>query len=126
MRLVSASGQLAIPGDPVARALAILGGRWTFGLVVVLLGGPLRFGQIKAALPGISANILTIRLRTLESAGVIEKRSTGSNGGGGSYALTDWGMELRATYGAITNWGRQSGARRPEPTGPSESGRARD
>jgi hypothetical protein len=65
--------------------------------------GPARYTQLAAALPGVATNLLAERLRTLESAGVIERRfDAGYNGV--VYALTAWGAELRDTVDALVRW----------------------
>ncbi|MGO4569540.1 winged helix-turn-helix transcriptional regulator [Rhizobium sp. 2YAF20] len=112
--LLSARQLPATPHDPLAVALTISGGRSTFRLVVALMDGPLRFSRIRAALPGISANILTNRLRTLEAVGLIEVQPIGGSGMKRSYALTIWGAELGATREAIVGWTRQNKARREQ------------
>ena len=58
----------------VARALDILGGRWTLLIVRELLPGPRRYGDLHAALVGITTNLLADRLRHLVDHGIIEKR----------------------------------------------------
>ncbi|WYB30812.1 helix-turn-helix domain-containing protein [Streptomyces sp. SM1P] len=72
----------------VARALDVVGDRWTL-LVVreLLIQGPLRFGELQRGLPGIATNLLSQRLRDLEEQGCCPvrtatarpvRRSTGS------------------------------------------------
>ena len=50
---------------PVARALDVVGDRWTLLMLRELLGGPARFNELQAGLPGIAKNLLTARLRQL-------------------------------------------------------------
>lgn len=54
-----------------AHALQILGERWAILILREMMFGPRRFGELRAGLPGISANILTQRLDGLEAAGVV-------------------------------------------------------
>ena len=56
----------------LARALDVVGERWTLLIVRELLLGPKRFTDLLAALPGIGRNLLAARLRELEEAGVLE------------------------------------------------------
>ena len=58
---------------PIARGLDILGERWTLLILRELIGGPRRYGDLRAALPGIATNLLADRLRELEGAGLIER-----------------------------------------------------
>jgi len=79
----------------VARALDVLGERWTLLIVRDLLPGPRRYGQLADHLPGIGTDLLTARLRLLEEHGIVERLNTGGVGGGVTYRLTDAGEELR-------------------------------
>jgi DNA-binding HxlR family transcriptional regulator len=87
----------------LARALDVVSSRWSLLIVRELLGGPARYGQLQAGLPGISTNLLADRLRELEEAGVVRRQlDTSSNGV--AYALTPWGSELRGPIAALVNW----------------------
>ena len=57
-----------------ALGLEILGERWALLVVRELMLGPKRFGDLRASLPGLSANVLTQRLEGLEAAGVLVRR----------------------------------------------------
>ncbi|WP_242676653.1 helix-turn-helix domain-containing protein [Rhodococcus sp. ABRD24] len=87
----------------LARALDVVGNRWSLLIVRELLRGPARYGQLQEGLPGISTNLLTDRLRELEEAGVI-RRQLDTDSNGIAYALTPWGSELRGAVAALVNW----------------------
>lgn len=89
----------------LARALDVVGNRWSLLVVRELLMGPARYGQLQDGLPGISTNLLTERLRELEEAGVV-RRQLDSDSNGVAYALTPWGHELRSTVAALVNWSK--------------------
>ena len=63
----------------VAKATEILGDRWTLLIVREMLGGASGFNELQRGLPGISRSVLTDRMRALERAEVIERR-TGPKG----------------------------------------------
>ncbi|MFF7941500.1 winged helix-turn-helix transcriptional regulator [Nocardia gamkensis] len=86
----------------LARALDVVGDRWSMLIVRELLPGPRRYGELVASLGGIATNLLADRLRSLESAGVIERRPGPTRGV--VYALTPWGRELRETVEALVRW----------------------
>ena len=87
----------------LARALDVVGGRWSLLIVRELLVGPARYRDLLAGLPGIATNLLAERLRDLEEAGVVQRQlDTDSNGV--VYALTPWGSELRGAIDALVNW----------------------
>lgn len=76
---------------------ALLGKRWNGQIVDLLLQGPARFGQLVAALPGLSNRVLTERLTELQEAGVVTRTA-------GHYALTERGEGLRPAIDALATW----------------------
>ena len=79
---------------PVARALDVLGERWTLLIVRDLLMGPKRYTDLRDGLPRIATDLLTARLRTLESSGFVERRELPRPAPATVYALTDAGCGL--------------------------------
>jgi DNA-binding HxlR family transcriptional regulator len=88
----------------VARALDVLGDRWTLLIVRDLLSGPGRFNQIERSLPGISRSLLSQRLQMLERGGVVA-RHLEPDGRTRHYVLTPAGEDLRALVGTLREWG---------------------
>lgn len=93
---------------PVAHALELVGERWALLVVRELLGGPKRYTDLAAGLPGIGTNILAGRLRDLEQAGVIQKRRLPPPAAANVYELTEYGEELREPLYALGRWGARS------------------
>lgn len=89
----------------LARALDVVGDRWALLVVRDLLSGPRRFGELQAGLPRIPSNVLTNRLKDLESAGVVERVLVPSPGRGTAYALTEDGRALEPALVALGRWG---------------------
>jgi DNA-binding HxlR family transcriptional regulator len=89
---------------PVAKATEILGDRWTLLIVREMLGGARGFNELQRGLPGISRSVLTDRMRTLERAEVIE-RKTGPKGRTLEYRLAPAGRDLQPVVQAIGEWG---------------------
>ena len=92
-------------GCPVERTLAVLGAKWTTLIVRELLAGPRRFGQLRAALDGVSPKTLTERLRALEAEGLIERRQFAEVPPRVEYQLTASGETLRSVLDAMAAWG---------------------
>ena len=67
-----------------------------------------RFGDLRAGLPGISANVLTQRLEGLETAGVLVRRKLPPPAAIQVYELTDWGRETGPIFQALGRWGARS------------------
>ena len=90
----------------LAQALDLIGERWTLLVLRELLLGPKRFGALKDALPGVSANLLSERLRSLADAGLIESIELPSPATGiSAYALTERGEGLREPIESLSLWG---------------------
>ena len=96
-------------GDPcgIARGLDVVGTRWALLVVRELLLGPKRFGDLRAGLPGMSAETLGQRLRQLEEEGVVRRTTLPPPASVPVYELTDWGHELRPVILALGAWGSQ-------------------
>jgi DNA-binding HxlR family transcriptional regulator len=89
----------------IARALDVVGERWALLVVRELLLGPQRFSELRQALANTSANVVTDRLRELESRGVIQRRKLAPPSGSWVYELTAWGRQLEPILLALGGWG---------------------
>ena len=93
-----------------AHALDLVGERWGLLVLRELLLGPRRFGDLRASLPGISANVLTQRLDGLEASGVVRRRVLPPPASVQVYELTEWGREIEPVVLALGRWGARSPA----------------
>jgi DNA-binding HxlR family transcriptional regulator len=97
-----------------ALAMEFVGERWSLLILRELMFGPRRFGEIKANLPGVSANVLTQRLEGLEEAGILVKRKLPTTAAVQVYELTRWGIEIEPIFQTMGRWATRS--RRHDPT----------
>jgi DNA-binding HxlR family transcriptional regulator len=95
--------------DPcgIASALDVLGDRWALLVVRELTFGPKRFAQLRAGLHAISPNVLSQRLRDLQSAGVIRRDELSPPASVPVYELTDRGRALEPVLLELGRWGSQ-------------------
>ena len=91
-----------------AHALDLLGERWALLVVRELMLGPKRFSDLRADLPGISANVLTQRLEGLEAAGVLVRKKLPPPASAQVYELTPWGYESEPIFQALGRWAARS------------------
>jgi DNA-binding HxlR family transcriptional regulator len=91
-----------------AHALELVGERWSLLIVRELMFGPRRFGDLRASLPGISANVLTQRLEGLEAAGILLRRRLEPPASVQVYELTPWGYEAEPIFQALGRWAARS------------------
>jgi DNA-binding HxlR family transcriptional regulator len=93
-----------------AHALELVGERWALLIVRELMFGGRRFGEIRASLPGISANVLTLRLAGLEQVGILGRRTLPPPASVQIYELTDWGYEAETAIQELGRWAARSPA----------------
>lgn len=93
---------------PVAHALDRVGDRWALLIVRELMLGQRRFTDLAEALPGIGSNILSTRLRDLETASVVRKRKLPPPLAVTVYELTEQGRALEGVLRALARWGAGS------------------
>jgi DNA-binding HxlR family transcriptional regulator len=100
----------------VARALDVVGDRWTLLIVrELLLQGPCRFTDLRNGLPGIAPNLLSTRLKELEAAGLITREDAPPPIATVLYTLSETGQALAPALKALGQWGlRFMAEERPE------------
>ena len=82
----------------LARALDVVGDKWTLLIVRELLAGARRYGELRAGLGPVPTNLLADRLRRLEADGVVARDADGG------YRLTPHGERLREAVDALVRW----------------------
>ena len=92
----------------LARALEIVGERWSMLVIRDLVLGPKRYTDLQRGLPRIPASILSSRLNELEEAGVIRRRVLPQLDAGLVYELTEYGSELDHILLDLGLWGARS------------------
>jgi DNA-binding HxlR family transcriptional regulator len=88
----------------IARALDVLGERWSLLVVREVLCGSARFGDIRRGIPRISRTMLSARLRELVDVGVLARTA---GGGAPTYELTQAGRELETVVRNLGVWGQR-------------------
>ena len=90
----------------VAKALDVVGDRWTLLIVrELLMQGPCRYTDLQRGLPGIATNLLSTRLRELEETGVVSRQSAPPPVATTLFSLTEAGRELEPVLRALATWG---------------------
>ena len=92
--------------------LEAIEGRWTLHILLCLRKGAHRFSDLRAAIPRISSNVLTERMRSLESVGLIERQYLPPPSASNVYVLASSGSGLTPALDALALWlGGDSAAR---------------
>jgi DNA-binding HxlR family transcriptional regulator len=105
---------------PIARALDVVGEKWSLLIIRDLIRrGPLRFQDLERSLTGIAPNTLSARLKRLEKEGVIESRLYETHPPRPEYFLTASGKALGPVLKSLYRWGQgnaKAGSGRPRPS----------
>jgi DNA-binding HxlR family transcriptional regulator len=97
-----------------AFAMELIGERWSLLIVRELMLGGRRFSDLRASLPGISAKVLTERLASLETAGVVVKRKLPPPAATQVYELTEWGYLAEPAIQELGRWAARSSEHNPQ------------
>jgi DNA-binding HxlR family transcriptional regulator len=94
---------------PVARALDVVGDRWTMLILRdLVVDGPRKFSDLEQSLAGISPNTLSGRLKALEENGIVERRFYENHPPRAEYVITGRGRELRPILKTLREWGERN------------------
>jgi DNA-binding HxlR family transcriptional regulator len=88
-------------------AIELIGKRWTGAIISALTEGPLRFGELARAVPGLSDRLLSQRLRELEDEGLVEREVEAGTPVRVTYSLTEKGAELRPAISELKQWAKR-------------------
>ena len=92
----------------IAQTLNIIGDRWTLLILHELLIGETNFNDIKLKLPGLSGNLLSTRLKSLEEADLVHSELYSNHPPRYAYTLTDKGQALEPVFNAMIIWGSEN------------------
>ncbi len=91
-----------------AHGLELIGERWALLVLRELMLGPRRFSELRADLPGISANVLSQRLGELEEKGLVRRRRLPPPASVQVYEATEWGLEAEPIVQTLGRWAARS------------------
>lgn len=97
---------------PLKECLKIIGGAWTPNIIWYLSSGPRRFSELKSDIEGISAKVLTSRLKSLENQGVVFRQVMPTSPPSVEYSLTELGAEIKPALEAIVCVGERIKAKK--------------
>ena len=90
---------------PVEVTLGLVGGKWKSLVIWHLCGRTLRFSELSRAMPGVTAKMLTMQLRELETSGLVKRTIFAEVPPRVEYSLTPVGQSLRPILEAMYAWG---------------------
>lgn len=86
------------------QAIELIGRKWTGAIIRALLAGATQFSELGAVIPGVSDRLISVRLKELEAAGVVERIVIPDKPVRIQYQLTEKGTALAEVVVAITEW----------------------
>ena len=86
------------------KAVELIGARWSGAILQVLMRGPVRYAELRQAVPDISDRMLCERLRELEDAAIVTRRVEPDPPVRVAYELTEKGRALEPSLAAIGKW----------------------
>jgi len=88
-------------------AIELIGKRWTGAIVCALTEAPMRYGELRKAVPGLSDRLLSQRLRELEEEGLVERQVEAGTPVRVTYSLTEAGQQLDPVLRELKVWARR-------------------
>ena len=94
-----------LPACPVETTLTLIGDKWTVLILRDLLGGTMRFGELRKSVGSVSQKVLTAKLRDMEENGLVTRKVYAEVPPRVEYALTPLGKSLAPILDAMKTWG---------------------
>lgn len=89
-------------------ALAVMGGKWKALILWELYAdSPLRFGELRRSVAGISERMLTLELREMEASGLVHREAYHQVPPKVEYSLTEFGHSLISALMPLGKWGEE-------------------
>lgn len=88
-------------------AIELIGKRWTGAIVCALIERPMRYAELRKAIPGLSDRLLSQRLRELEEEGLVKREVEAGTPVRVTYSLTAVGYELDPVLSELKSWAQR-------------------
>lgn len=92
-------------GCGLGPAFEVVGGKWKAAILWELRADPLRFGELKRRVPGVTEKMLIQQLRELERDALVTREVFHQVPPRVEYGLSDWGRTLNTALAYLADWG---------------------
>lgn len=94
---------------PIERGMRIIGGKWKGSILWHLQDGPLRFNELARLLSGASRKMVNIRLKEMESMGLLRREVLSDRPIAVQYQITDFGRSALTVLSQLKSWAEETG-----------------
>ncbi|RVX44049.1 HxlR family transcriptional regulator [Nonomuraea polychroma] len=102
------TGDVFDPNCPTRVVLDRIGDKWSVLVLLSLIGGPMRFTQLRARMGGVTPKVLTQTLRAMEQDGLVTREVFAEVPPRVEYTLTDLGRSLHEPISAVAAWAERN------------------
>lgn len=100
-------GSKKLPDCPVEMTLQLIGDKWKVLIIRDLLTGTKRFNELMRSVTGITQKVLTSHLRSMEAAGLVNRKVYPVIPPKVEYSLTETGYSLKPVLDSMVSWGTE-------------------
>ena len=105
MELIDSTARKELPACPVETTLTLISDKWKVLILRDLMGGTMRFGELKKSIGHVTQKVLTAQLRQMEASGLLTRRVYAEVPPRVEYTLTELGYSLKPVMDALWIWG---------------------
>ena len=93
---------------PIRNTIELVGGKWTFSIIYILMKGKMRFKELERSIEGINTRMLVKELKKLEANKIIRRKAFATVPPTVEYSLTEKGEAFKPVLVAVRDWGRNN------------------
>ena len=105
MELIESTAKKQLPACPVETTLTLISDKWKVLILRDLMGGTMRFGELKKSIGHVTQKVLTAQLRQMEASGLLTRKVYAEVPPRVEYTLTELGYSLKPVMDAMWAWG---------------------
>ena len=105
MELIDSTARKELPACPVETTLTLISDKWKVLILRDLMGGTMRFGELKKSIGHVTQKVLTAQLRDMEAKGLLTRKVYAEVPPRVEYTLTETGYSIKPILDSMVVWG---------------------